>query len=166
MQFDGQVWFSFTDPDVWIFYRFVRAVASCGNDVNLEWVPLPHAEQESAMSTFLAISDVQQRARFLHAMLGLIHLERVEFDDDSIVGRASDAAEIGAIDGSSGGAELASLAASAASLGVVAAPTLYRHGPASHIRLTEAVLTGDVTLTANSIWAIAGDDGVWEISKP
>jgi hypothetical protein len=166
MQFDGQVWFSFTDPDVWIFYRFVREVASCGNDVNLEWVPLPHAEQESAMSTFLAISDPQKRGRFLHAMLGLIHLERMEFDDDSIVRRASHAAEVGPVDGSSSEAELASLAAHAASLGVVATPTLYHHGPASHVRLTEAVLTGDVTQTANAIWAVAGDDGVGEISKP
>ena len=94
MQLDGQVWFSFTNRDVWIFYRFVRQLASAGHSVNLDWVPLFNPDEATSMSTFLAIDDMDDRGRFLHAMLGLIHLEDEPFDDEVIVARALSAAGI------------------------------------------------------------------------
>ncbi len=166
MDFNGQVWFSFRNPDVWIFYRFVRELASSGVSVNLDWVPLHDRDEEDAMATFLAITEPDQRGRYLHAMLGLIHIEGQDFDDDTIVGLAVSATGAGAVDAAAGMGELTSLAAVARSLGVSATPTLYRHGPASHIRLTEAAVMGDAATTATTILSVADDDGIWGITKP
>ncbi len=118
------------------------------------------------MSTFLAIDDVEDRGRFLHAMLGLIHLEDQSLDDETIVAEALSAAGVAAGGVATGEDALAFLAAEAESLGVTATPTLYRHGPASHIRLTEASLLGDIEKTALAILSVADDDGVWTIAKP
>jgi 2-hydroxychromene-2-carboxylate isomerase len=166
MQFDGQVWFSFRNPEVWIFYRFLRKLAASGESVNLQWVPLFDPDEENAMTTFLAIKEAEERGRFLHAMLGLIHLEREPFDDASIVAKALSAA--GGSPDFAGTSEnaVSQLASEAESLGVTATPTLYRHGPASHIRLTEAALMGDTAATAATILSIADDDAIWGISKP
>jgi hypothetical protein len=166
MQLDGQVWFSFTNRDVWVFYRFVRQLASAGHSVNLDWVPLFDPREATSMSAFLAIDDLDDRGRFLHALLGLIYLESRSFDDETIVSEALSAAGVAAGGAGAGEGALASLAAEAESLGVTATPTLYRHGPASHIRLTEASLLGDVEKTANAILSVADDDGVWGIVKP
>jgi 2-hydroxychromene-2-carboxylate isomerase len=166
MQLDGQVWFSFTNPDVWVFYRFVRQLASAGHSVNIDWVPLFDPDEATSMSTFLAIEDPDDRGRFLHALLGLIFLENRPFDDEIIVADALSAAGVAAGGTEAGEDALASLAAEAESLGVRATPTLYRHGPASHIRLTEASLLGDVEKTAVAILSVADDDGVWGIVKP
>jgi hypothetical protein len=166
MQLDGQVWFSFTNPDVWIFYRFVRELAASGNAVNLEWVPLHHPDEAKSMAVFLTIAEPDTRGRFLHAMLGLIHIENERFDDDAIIAAALSAAGVSAAGPKAGEVELSTLAAQARSLGVTDTPTLYRNGPASHIRLTEAALNRDVAETAASIISIADDDGVWEIKKP
>jgi 2-hydroxychromene-2-carboxylate isomerase len=166
MQLDGQVWFSFTNPDVWVFYRFVRQLASAGHSVNLDWVPLFDRHEAKTMSTFLAIDDPDDRGRFLHAMLGLIHMEDRSFDDETIVAEALSAAGVETHGAEAGEGDLASLAAEAESLGVTVTPTLYRHGPVSLIRLTEASLMGDVEKTAIAILAVADDDGVWGIVKP
>lgn len=166
MQLDGQVWFSFRNPDVWVFYRFVRELAASGNTVNLDWVPLRDVEEARSMATFVAIAEPDQRGRFLHAMLGLIHIEREKFDDDSIITAALSVAGIAPVGPEVDEDELSSLAAHAGSLGVTETPTLYSHGPASHIRLTEAALMGDVAVTAASIVAVADDDGIWGIAKP
>jgi hypothetical protein len=166
MQLDGQVWFSFTNPDVWVLYRFVRALASAGHPVNLDWVPLFDQDEATSMSTFLAIDDPDDRGRFLHAMLGLVHIEGDRFDDDELIAKALSVSGVSSRGPAAGNGELTSLAAEAESLGVRATPTLYRHGPASHIRLTEVALMGDVAATAAMIVSIADDDGVWEISKP
>jgi hypothetical protein len=166
MQLDGQVWFSFTNPDVWAFYRFVRQLASAGHSVNLDWVPLLDPDEANSMSTYLAIDDRDDRGRFLHALLGLIYLENRSFDDEAIVVEALSASGVAVGRAGAGDRALASLAAEAASLGVSATPSLYRHGPASHIRLTEASLLGDVEKTAIVILSVADDDGVWGIVKP
>ena len=166
MQFDGQVWFSFTNPDVWIFYRFARELAVSGNSVNLDWVPLTDPDEVRSMAVFLTIAEPDRRGRFLHAMLGLIHIEREHFDDDAIIAMALEASGVTSEGPEAGEGELLSLAVRAKSLGVTNTPTLYRHGPASHIRLTEAALMGDVAATAASLISIADDDGIWVITKP
>jgi len=166
MHFDGQVWFSFTNPDVWIFYRFVRHLASAGHSVNLEWVPLFDSHEATSMSTYLAIDGADDRGRYLHAMLGMIHLEDKPFNDEAMAARALSAAGLAVGTAGTGETDLASLAAEAVSLGVTDTPTLYRHGPVSRIRLTEASLMGDAEKTAVAILSVADDDAVWEITKP
>ena len=166
MQFEGQVWFSFRNPDVWIFYRFVRELAMSRIQVNLDWLPLSDPDEVRSMATFLAIPEPVERGRFLHAMLGLVHLEQEHFDDDAIIAAALSAADVATVRPKAGEDELSSLALLAGSLGVTVTPTLYRNGPATHIRLTEAALMGDVAVTAASIVAVADDDGIWGIAKP
>jgi hypothetical protein len=166
MQLDGQVWFSFTNRDVWVFYRFVRQLASAGHSVNLDWVPVFDRNEAISMSTFLAIDDSNDRGRFLHAMLGLIYLDGQPFDDETIAAKALSAAGVAEVGAASGESELELLATQAGALGVTATPTLYRRGPVSHIRLTEASLMGDVEKTAIAILSVTDDDGVWGIAKP
>jgi hypothetical protein len=166
MQFDGQVWFSFRNPDVWLFYRFVRELASAGSAVNLEWLPLPDPDEQTAMATFLAIAEPEQRGRFLHTMLGLIHIERQTFDDDVIVQRAVAVSDVKPGDVVASQDALSHLTETASSQGVVATPTVYRHGPASHIRLTDAALMGDTAATAALLLSVADNDGIWSVVKP
>ena len=118
------------------------------------------------MATFLAIEDPEHRGRFLHAMLGLIHIEGEPFDDEAIIGEALSASGVASAGASAGEGDLVARAAEAESLGITATPTLYRHGPASHIRLTEAALMGDAATTASAILSAADDDGIWGIAKP
>jgi len=166
MHFEGQVWFSFRNPDVWIFYRFVRELAASDVPVNLDWVPLFNPDERFAMSTFLGIDAADDRGRFLHAMLGLIHLEGEPFDDDTIVAKALSASGVTTSGSDVDESALGALARDAASLGVTDTPTLYRHGPVTHLRLTEASLTGDVVQTAAALLVVAANDGIWSISKP
>lgn len=134
--------------------------------MNLDWVPLVDPNEINAMTTFIAIEDPEDRGRFLHAMLGLIHLEGEPFDDASIVDKALAAAGVTPGGTDAAATVLSGLAARAESLGVSATPTLYRNGPASHIRLTEASLMGDAAATAAAILSVTDDDSVWSITKP
>lgn len=147
-----------------MFYRFVRSVASAGGQVGLEWTPLPGSGEDLAMDTYLGISAPADRGRFLHAMLGLVHLDGADPTAGDTVSAALDAAgdpsvviEAGKRD------ELGDLAEG---LGVTGVPTLFRHGPAARISLNPAALEGDVLARAAGILAVADDDGVWEVVKP
>ena len=51
-------------------------------------------------------------------------------------------------------------------LGVVAAPSIYRHGPVVRVRSTPAVTTGAAIPRLGMIDAMLEDDGLWELSKP
>ncbi|MFV1961630.1 MAG: hypothetical protein ACC658_07325, partial [Acidimicrobiia bacterium] len=75
MRFHGQLWFDFSSPSVWVFYKWLRALASSGVEVGIEWLPLPKGTERAAMATFLAIEEPQDRGLFIHAMLGLVHME-------------------------------------------------------------------------------------------
>jgi hypothetical protein len=168
MRFDGQVWFDFSSADVWNFYRFVNAVAAAGNEVTLDWVPLPTVGQHEAMATFLALESSTDRGRFLHAMLGLTHLEGA--DPGSAATRTRALAEVGRdVDADAwdrGRASLERLVGEARDLGVSGVPALYRHGPAVRVSLNAAALLGDVSERASLILAVAQDDGVWGLVKP
>ena len=162
MDFDGQVWFNFTDDAVWRFYRFVRELASAGARVGLDWRPLPTEAEAGAMSVFESLSSPEDRGRYLHALLGLVHIEDRDPGEPETVAEAVRAAEVqpGAR------AALDSLTEEAARLGVRTVPALYRHGPVVTVRLTDAALSGDVRRTAATILEMASDDGIWELSKP
>ena len=165
MRFDGQVWFDFSDPGVWHFYRFVRQLAAEGHEVALEWLPRPSDREAEAMSIFMSLDDPQDRGRFLHAMLGLVHLESEDAADDATITRAMDAARLTMTEA---GAEpdLSELTARAESLGVSAVPAMYRHGPVVTVTLNGAALLGDVAQRAETIQRMLDDDGIWSMSKP
>ena len=165
MRFDGRVWFDFTNPAVWEFYRFVRALAESGSAVNLEWVPLFKGTEEEAMTTFISLASPQDRGRFLHAMLGLVHIDNLDAEEPATVERALEAADVDA----SERVEVESLhdlAANATEIGVTETPTLYDDGPVMHIVLNGAANVGDVAGTAESILGVLNSDGIWKLSKP
>ena len=162
MRFDGQVFFRFDDRQVWEFYRFARSLAETGAEVALEWTPMP--DEGPAATVFLGLSDPQDRGRFLHAMLGLVHLDDRDAADASTVAAAVDAARVAP--GSVPTGALAEIARLVEDLGVSDVPSLYRHGPAVRITLNGASTTGDVQARAEAILAVLDDDGIWGLTKP
>jgi len=165
MQFNGRVWFDFANPAVWQFYKFVLALAEDGNSVGLEWVPLYRGVEADAMATFVSLPTPQDRGRFLHAMLGLVHIENLDPQSTSTVARALEAAECDAPDL----VEVASLdeiTAKAAEMGVSETPTLFTGGPVMHIVLNQAATMGSVVETAEAILAVLESDGIWTLAKP
>lgn len=166
MRFEGQVWFNFSAPPVWVFYRWVRALAATGVDVTLEWMPLPNDAEQVAMATLLSVEQPQDRGRFLHAMLGLVHLEGRSASDTKTVAEALRAARLDSLIARDEHPLLEDLGARSDGLGVDAVPTLYRHGPPLSIQLSTAVLGGDVRQTARTINEVMESDGIWELRKP
>lgn len=165
MRFDGQVWFDFTEPAVWQFYRFVRALAEEGHEVALEWKPLPRVGEESIASTFLGLQEPRERGRFLHAALGLIHGEHEDPTASSTVEAALTAAGLNTVTVAQAD-RLDALRAEASDLGVIDVPTMYRHGPVVRIDLNPAATRGNVALRAGTILRMLDDDGIWGLTKP
>lgn len=165
MRFDGQVWFDFSEPAVWQFYRFVRALAEDGHEVALEWKPLPRDGEETFAATFLGLAEPHERGRFLHAAFGLVHGEHEDPTSRSTVKAALAAAGIDPVaDGSQD--RLEALRAEAIALGVTAVPSMYRHGPVVRIELNGAATRGNVALRAGTILRMLDDDGIWGLTKP
>lgn len=166
MELTGQVWFRFAPRPVWTFYRFVRSVAENGGTVALEWIPLPDDSEHVAMHAFLSLDDPVLRGRFLHAMLGLVHLEGKNPGDIVTVAAAAAAADV-EIDAEPGDrSRLDEVGRVAADLGVTDVPSLYRLGTPLQIVLTPAAVMDDPTATLRTILDAAADDGIWELRKP
>ncbi len=166
MQFKGQVWFDFSTPSVWVFYKWVRALASSGAEVTIEWMPLPKGSERAAMATLLAIEKPEERGRFIHAMLGLVHLERLKASDLKTVAAALRAAGLESVVVKDAHPLLSDLRSRATEVGVEAVPSLVRHGPALSIQLNPAVLDEEPQRTARTINEVIDNDGIWELSKP
>lgn len=165
VHYAGQVWFDFAERSVWEFYRFVRELASSGDTVALDWLPLPPPGQEAIASAFLSLDQPEDRGRFLHAALGLVHLEGADPADPSTITAAATAGRL-AVDHSVQEVDLERLRADARALGVHGVPTLYHHGPVVQVRLNGAATLGDVRARAATIWSMLDDDGIWELAKP
>jgi len=161
----GQIWFDFKNPQVWLFYRFVRSAASAGIAVGLDWQPLPTIGQELAMTTQATLTEPVERGRFLHAMLGRVHLEGDDPTATATVHAAAAAADIPVPDRVDA-TLLAELGDRAEGIGVESTPSMYRHGPPMHITLTEAALMDDPASTVRTIVAVADNDAIWELRKP
>jgi hypothetical protein len=167
MVFEGQVWFDFSTPAVWQFYRFVRGLAEAGHSVHLEWLPRPVASERAAMGVFVHLDTPDLRGRFLHAMLGLVHLEGADASDDTTVAMAAAAADVPMPDDPGpADRELERLGGLARDLGVGTTPALYRHGPVMTVTLNGAALMGDPAPRAQLILDVLDDDGVWGLVKP
>ena len=165
MRFDGRVWFDFVNPAVWQFYRFVLALAEDGNGVGLEWVPLYRGVEAEAMATFVSLPSPQDRGRFLHAMLGLVHIEKLDPQSASTVVKALEAAECDAPE-KVGVETLDEITEKASEMGVSDTPTLFTGGPVMHIVLNQAATIGNVVETAEAILAVLESDGIWSLTKP
>jgi hypothetical protein len=150
---------------VWLLYRFARAVAEAGIPVALDWQPLPTDDEAPLMRTFLGIDDPEERGRFLHAALGLIHLEGRNPTDPRFVVAAGNAAGLSEA-GLAPVESLREVESLADSLGVVDVPSLYRHGPPMKVVLTPAALMDDPRETLQAILRVSADDGIWELRKP
>jgi len=166
MRFTGQVWFDFSTPTVWVFYQWLRLLAESGANVGIEWMPLPKGTERAAMSTLLSLEDPTERGRYLHAMLGLVHMEGMPATDLKTVAAALDAAGLDREIVKDAHPLLENLKATALSLGVDAVPTLYRTGPVISIQLNPAVLNDDPRATAHKIIEVMESDGIWELRKP
>jgi hypothetical protein len=164
--FRGQVWFDFSTPSVWVFYRWVRALASSGVEVAIEWLPRPKGTERAAMATLLSIEEPADRGRYLHAMLGLVHLEGMAASDLNTVRAALEAAGLESIVVKDAHPLLEDLRSRADGLGVDAVPTLYRRGPVLSVQLNPAVLNEDPNETAETINRVIDTDGIWELRKP
>ncbi|HSJ71091.1 MAG TPA: hypothetical protein VLA29_05515 [Acidimicrobiia bacterium] len=165
MRFDGQVWFDFSEPAVWQFYRFVRALAAAGNEVALEWKPLPRAGEEAIGATFLSLASPHERGRFLHAAFGLVHADHEDPSSSTTVTAALAAAGIDAVVDASHD-RLEALRSEASELGVIGVPAMYRHGPVVRIELNGAATMGNVAHRAGTILRMLDDDGIWGLTKP
>jgi hypothetical protein len=165
MRLEGRVWFDFANPDVWNFYTFVLAVAEAGNSVGLEWVPLYSGVEAEAMTTFVSLPNPQDRGRFLHAMLGLTHIEGLDPRAPATVAKALEAAECERPDRVATDA-LEEIAAKAAEFGVAETPTMFNGGPVMHIAVNQAASMGNVGETADAILAVLNSDGIWTLKKP
>ena len=170
MEFSGQVWFTFGDADVWRFYGFTRALAGAGVTVALDWVPLvAHGEgshERSAAAVYVSLEQPSDRGRFLHAMLGLVHLEGMDPIATGTIDRALAGAEMSMPDTSGAASILDELEASATGLGVNAVPSMYRHGPVMAVSLTGAATSGDLERRAALMLDVLDDDGLWGLVKP
>lgn len=165
VRFDGQVWFDFSHRSVWEFYVFVRALARAGGSVALEWSPFVDAPEATAAATFLHLDDPTARGRFLHTMLGLVHLEGADPTDRETVERALSLARLD-VEPVDDDDAVGAMRAAGRELGVVAVPSLYRLGPVMAIDLNAAATEGDVIARARTILAVSDDDGLWGLMKP
>ncbi len=166
MRLDGRVWFDFTNPAVWQFYRFIRAFAEAGHGVGLDWVPLFKGAEAEAMSVFITLPSPADRGQFLHVLLGLVHIEGADANEAATVVRALEAADLAGKEVREDVDALEAMAQSAAELGVIETPTVYNHGPVMHVVLNAVAGTGDVEETALSILSVLENDGIWRLSKP
>ena len=166
MAFDGQIWFDFSAPSVWVFYQWVRALASTGTDVAIDWLPLPKGTERAAMATLLSIEQPEDRGRFLHAMLGLVHIEGMAATDLKTIAAALQAADLNSVIVKDAHPLLEELRSRATELGVDAVPTLSRRGPVMSIQFNPAILDEDPRATAETINRVLGCDGMWELRKP
>jgi hypothetical protein len=165
MRFDGRVWFNFANPAVWRFYKFVLALAEDGNGVGLEWVPFHQGAETEAMATFVSLPTPQDRGRFLHAMLGLVHIEKLDPGSFATAAKALEAAECVTPE-IVGDEVLDDITEKAAAMGVSETPTLFTGGPVMHIVLNQAATMGNLEETADAILAVLESDGIWTLAKP
>lgn len=175
MQFACRVYFDFTSPDVWTFFRLLGAAAAGGVELRTDWRPfLPGPESHASMSALAAYEAVRDRdpdrhGNFLLALLTAVHVEERDPCDASTLAAAGELAGVDPSMIEASGAYTEAVLASTAEageLGVSATPSLYRHGPVLHVVLTPAALRGDAVARLQTIEAVLDDDAIWTLEKP
>jgi predicted DsbA family dithiol-disulfide isomerase len=177
MEFTGRVYYDFASREVFRFYQIVAGAQHEGATVQLEWRGFTSSMGAPDRTALAAAELIRAEAPlrhggFVQGMLAAVHIEGFGLDDPDLVSVAARAAGVDSAVVSAqriattGEALLATSIAEAESLGVVAVPTVYRHGPAVTIRTTPAVSTGSSIRRLELIDGMLEDDGMWELTKP
>jgi 2-hydroxychromene-2-carboxylate isomerase len=181
MDFTGRLYFDFTSPDVWRFYRMLVAAQQEGVRIGLEWKPFVVGGLDGTTTgqcRLLQASEVVRQdvplrhGGFVPAILSAIHDEGASADDPELILLASRVAGLAdglvddvSIDGP-GRVLLERSQSEAETLGVDAVPTLYRHGPVLTVRTTGAAAMSGAAARLETISRVLDDDGLWVLRKP
>lgn len=169
MRFEGRVFYDFS-PAVWRFHRFLAAAAAEGAELRLDWQPFL-TEGDSQSSAGLALVEgaralgPERHAAFLQALLAIRHLEGADLTEPRVSAAAAGAAGISERIVPNAAA-VARSTDEAMSLGVTAAPTVYRHGPVLHVGVNPASYGSGALERLRLIDAVLTDDGIWALTKP
>jgi hypothetical protein len=173
--FEGRVYFDFTEPAVWRFYRFLTAAARGGAELRLDWRPFmadPGNETGlAALASYEAVRDqhVDRHGAYLQALLSLHHLDAAHLAADQTLRTAAESAGVPESVPLGWGEYRESVLTSTGeghALGVTATPSLYRHGPVMRVDVNPAAYEGDVTGRLRVIELVLEDDGIWGLVKP
>lgn len=175
MRFDGRLYFDFSCPDVWRFYRFLVAAVADGAVLGLDWEPyIRRDDNRPSLLAHVAVRSAhpEQSGAFVQAMLTAVHEHREPYDNVTTITAAAAAAGIDptwladAMQAGDIANELNTLHAEATELGVTGTPTLYRNGPVLYVEVSGAAHTGDVLARLRLLDQVLGDDGLWVLRKP
>jgi 2-hydroxychromene-2-carboxylate isomerase len=181
MQFTGRLFYDFVSADVWRFFQMLISAQNEGAQLGVEWKPFLVAGvpgELDAHARLLAAAEIVRNdavlnhGAFVAAVLTAVHAEGMALESDEIIPLALRLAQLDAgflgdgLVATQGRAHLEASQAEAATLGVDAVPTVYRHGPVVAVRTTSAVTMGSGLHRLEMINAMLEDDGLWELRKP
>ncbi len=169
MTFDGRIYYDFS-PATWRFYRFLAAASAEGAELRLDWQPfLTDGDDQSMVGHALAegarTQAPERYSAFLQALLALRHLDGADLADPRTIALAAESAEVDEPILPDAAAVARSTAA-AAELGVIAAPTIFRHGPVLHVGVNPASYASGALERLRLIDGVLSDDGIWTLTKP
>ena len=175
MRFDGRLYFDFSCPDVWRFYRFLAAAVANGAELGLDWEPfIRRADNRASLLAHVAIrrTHPEKSGAFVQAMLTRVHVEDEPHDSLATIKGAAVAAGVDenwlaeAMGATETADTLSAVHSEAGELGVTGTPTLYRNGPVLYVEVSGAAHTGDVLERLRLLDQVLGDDGLWVLRKP
>ena len=154
MRFDGRLYFDFSSPDVWRFYRFLVAAVADGAVLGLDWEPfIRRDDNRPSLLAHVAVRSAQpeKSGAFVQAMLAAVHEHQEPHDSLATIKGAAAAAEIDPdwlaerITGADTVDALEAAQVEAVEMGVTGTPTLYRNGPVLYVEVSGAAPTGRTT---------------------
>ncbi|MDX2343316.1 MAG: hypothetical protein QNL12_06085 [Acidimicrobiia bacterium] len=183
MEFTGEIYYNFESIDVWRVYSTLVRAASAGNvNVAVEWREFPGPDLRSdepptgkmrllAACAVVAKTAPQSHERFVQALLTLVYEQKDDPDKETtflVAARVAglDGSALSAEVDSSGLALLVAARSHAEERGILAVPTIVRHGPPLHIKTTEAAKQGSAVARIELLNRMLDDDGVWALTKP
>ncbi|NNF62792.1 MAG: hypothetical protein HKN07_00910 [Acidimicrobiia bacterium] len=175
MRFDGRLYFDFSCPDVWRFYRFLVAAVADGAVLGLDWEPyIRRDDNRTSLLAHVAIrrTHPEKSGAFVQAMLMAVHERNEPHDSFETIKGAAVAAGIDAewlaeaMAAADAADALDAGQTEAVELGVTGTPTLYRNGPVLYVEVSGAAPTGDVLDRLRLLDRVLTDDGLWVLRKP
>jgi hypothetical protein len=180
MQFGGTVYFDFESEDSWRLFLLLTEAALEGVHVDVTWVgyivggpgePEGMRPGARALAAHAAVMELDRQRVLRTGLFTLVHRQGDSLADELTL-RA--AAQVAGVDAdvlleaipASGHRELERGCAEAAAAGVVAVPSIARHGSPVHVATTPAVATGRATPRVVAIDQMLQDDGLWRLEKP
>ena len=173
MRFEGRVYFDFANPAVWWLYRFFGVAAKDGAELRLYGRPFDgdgEVASRRALASYAAVQkEVPDRqGAYLQALLALRHHQGEDLGSSETLAAAADAARVAApsVSNVEWFDRVAEETLEGRKLGVVATPSVYRHGPVLPDEPNMAAMRGDVMGRLRLIDSVLADDGIWRLSKP